>query len=117
MSLTDKDIEVEEAIIKAEGDGTALSASAGSSMGDVKKFLSLVREENPLLGGELDQATSLRFRWVLDGSPVPRPLVLEMGFRSELFFHRFFCGWWGKSSSVSPWKSALLWTRPPSRAH
>tara|TARA_R100000808_G_C2125171_1_gene135536 strand:- start:29 stop:181 length:153 start_codon:yes stop_codon:yes gene_type:complete len=31
MSLTDKDIEVEEAIIKAEGDGTALLASIGDT--------------------------------------------------------------------------------------
>ena len=31
MSLTDKDIEVEEAIIKADGDGTAWLASTGDT--------------------------------------------------------------------------------------
>ena len=98
MSLTDKDIEVEEAIIKAEGDGTALKASAepepvcpicngtGSGAADVGEFLAYVQERNPQLRGELGQATSIAFSDRIETA------LLTVTFSSDSFAHLFHVG-------------------------
>lgn len=95
---TDKDIEVEEAIIKAEGDGTALKASAepepvcpicngtGSEAADVEEFLAYVQERNPQLRGELGQATSIAFSDRIETA------LLTVTFSSDSFAHLFHVG-------------------------
>ena len=73
----------QEAIDKAEEDGTALLASCPSRNEDTEKFLALVQDKNPPLMGELGQATCINLHERATG------VVLEMRFCSELFFHLF----------------------------